>query len=170
MEYLSHHVRFEMWLALYKFPILLSAIEAEIRPNISENIYSLLSVYRTFSLRMRSSRVYFSQRQFTNHEARMNFHSLKNSWFYYRNIWGNIIRLFSLNVWPLKLWKHINIWRKLAKKRKNNVYKNGDFWRFLIINISKLCHSIIIFFSCWVTCNSPAFVWDYICVTYIFLR
>ena len=31
-----------------------------------------------------------------------------------------------LNVWPLKLWKHISIWRELEKNRKNNVYKNGN--------------------------------------------
>ena len=37
-----------------------------------------------------------------------------------------MIRLFLFEVWPLKLWKHLNIWRELAKKRKNSVYKNGD--------------------------------------------
>ena len=35
-------------------------------------------------------------------------------------------RLFLLIAWPLKFWKHINIWRELAKNKKNNVYKNGD--------------------------------------------
>ena len=30
MEYLSHHVQFEMWLALYKFPILLSAVKLKL--------------------------------------------------------------------------------------------------------------------------------------------
>ena len=40
--------------------------------------------------------------------------------------WENIIWLFLLNVWRLKSWKHINIWRALAKNRKNNDYKNGD--------------------------------------------
>ena len=51
---------------------------------------------------------------------------LKNPGVYYRNIRENIIRLFLLNVWPLKMWKHINIWQELAKNRKNNVYKNGN--------------------------------------------
>ena len=39
---------------------------------------SLHSVYGTFSLLMRSSRAYFSEQQFTNYEARIKFHSLKN--------------------------------------------------------------------------------------------
>ena len=39
---------------------------------------SLLSVYGTFSLLMRSSQAYFSEQQFTNYEARIKFHSLKN--------------------------------------------------------------------------------------------
>ena len=45
--------------------------------------------------------------------------------------------------------------------------QNSDFSRFLKINISKLCHRILIFFS-RVACNSAAFDWAYICVTYIF--
>ena len=80
---------------------------------------------------------------------------------------------FLLNVWPLKLWKHINIWWELAKNRKNNVYKNGDkiaiFHVFLKINISELCHRILIIVFSRVTCNSAAFNRAYICVTYIFL-
>ena len=96
----------------------------------------------------------------------------KNPWVYYRNIWENIIRWHKHNVWPLKLRRHIIIWRELAKNKKNNVYKNGDkiaiFLAFWKINISKLCHRILIFFFSRVTCNSQAFNWDYICFTYIF--
>ena len=33
-------------------------------------------------------------------------------------------RHFILNVWSLKFRKHVNIWRELAKKSKNYVYKN----------------------------------------------
>ena len=79
------------------------------------------SVYGTFSWRMRSSFAFFS-----NYEVKINFHSLKNPWFYYRNIWEYIMRLFLLNVWPLRLSIHINIRCQLAKNRKNNIYKNSN--------------------------------------------
>ena len=46
--------------------------------------------------------------------------------------------------------------------------QSSDFSCFLKINISKLCHRILIFFR--VTGNSAAFDWAYICVTYIFLQ
>ena len=32
-----------------------------------------------------------------------------------------------MNVWPLKLWKHIKIWRELANNRKNNSKLKNKF-------------------------------------------
>ena len=39
IEYLVHYIKFEMWPALCKFPILFSAVKLKLRPNFSQFIY-----------------------------------------------------------------------------------------------------------------------------------
>ena len=39
MENLIHHVKIEMWPALLKFPILLSAVKSKLGHNLSQSIY-----------------------------------------------------------------------------------------------------------------------------------
>ena len=71
---------------------------------------------------------------------------------------------FLLNVWQLKLWKHLaGISEEQEKQCLQKWRQNSNFLRFLKINISKLCHRILIFFSR--VYNSAAFDWAYICVT-----
>ena len=66
------------------------------------------------------------------------------------------------------LFKHLaGISEEQEKQCLQKWRQNSDFLRFLKINISKLCHMILIFFS-RVACNSAAFDLVYMCVTYIF--
>ena len=39
MEYLIHHVKVEVWLALYKLPILFSAVKFKLRRSFSQFVY-----------------------------------------------------------------------------------------------------------------------------------
>ena len=68
----------------------------------------------------------------------------------------------------LETYKHlVGIFEEQEKQCLQKWQQNSDFSRFLKINISKLCHRILIIFF-RVTCNSAAFDWACICVTYIF--
>ena len=107
------------------------------------------SVYGTFSSRMRSSRAYFLLRQLTNYEVRINFHSSKNLWFCYQNMRKHNMTLFieCLATEIVKTYKHLaGISEEQEKQWLQKWRQNNDFWRFLIINISKLCHRILIIF------------------------
>ena len=72
---------------------------------------------------------------------------------HYRNIWENIMRLIinlfieCLATQIVGTYKHLaEITEKPEKQCLQKWRQNSDFWRFLIINISKLSHRIIIIF------------------------
>ena len=67
-------------------------------------------------------------------------------------------------------YKHLaGICEEQQKQCVQKWRQNSDFSLFLKMNISKLCHRIFIIFFSRITCNSAAYDWAYICVTYIFL-
>ena len=64
----------------------------------------------------------------------------------------------------VETYKHLaRISEEQEKQCLQKWRQNSNFLRFLKINISKLCHRILIFFSR--VYNSAAFDWAYICVT-----